>query len=152
VEARCESHTPNATVYVDGAESGPAPRSVVVAHKQLRRQRRQQIWLALIGTAIDFGLAAAFNINTADDGQEEYLKYTIPAGVGVLALDLYLITGRSVKEEGVETIPMPTEISVAAPGYTTQSRKIRVPEITQLEFELVPSASSQAEPVAAAKN
>jgi hypothetical protein len=136
---RVTSTTPGATVYVDGAESGPAPRSVSVAHKQLRRQKRQSILLALVGTTIDLALSLVVNV-AAGNEEPDALTVTLPVSAAVLLTDLWLITAKSVKNEGLDTIPSATEISVRAPGFAEQSRKIRVPDITALTFQLAPVA------------
>lgn len=136
-QVRVTSSQPGATVYVDGAEAGPAPRSISVAHRELRRQRRQDIWPALIGTALD---VLAFGVLAVAAGNEapEALTIILPVGLGVTLLDIYLITGRSIVNEGVDTIPAAIDVGVMAPGFTGATRKIRVPDITALKFDLVP--------------
>lgn len=126
-------------VYVDGAESGLAPRSVAVAYKEVRRQRRQATWPAIIGTAIDI---AAFTLLTVAAADEEGPALALPiagVGLGVALLDTYLITGRSVINEGVDLQPAPVEIGVRAPGFEDAARRVRVPEFTRLHFQMTPA-------------
>jgi hypothetical protein len=124
-------------VFVDGAEAGEAPRRVAVQHRELRRQRRQAIWPALIGTAIDL---AAFTILTVAAAQEEPPAALVigAVGAGVLTLDMYLITGRSVVNEGVDALPASVEIGVRMPGFHEAARRVRVPDLTRLGFALTP--------------
>ena len=129
--------SPYATVFVDGAEAGFAPRRVDVPHEQVRRQRRQNVWPAILGTAIDIAFFSMLTIAAADEAPE-YGLLAAGAGVGVALLDLYLINGRSVVDEGLDTLPATVEIGVLAPGHAPAARRIRVPDITSLWFQLVP--------------
>jgi hypothetical protein len=132
------STPPGATLYVDGAEAGATPRSIAVSHKELRRQRRQSIWLPIVGTALDLIAFTVVAIGMAESNEPEAGVVIGAVGLGVLFTDLYLITGRSVVNEGVDTIPAPVEIGVRATGFHDAARKIRVPDITRLSFDLVP--------------
>jgi hypothetical protein len=136
------STPPGATVLVDGAEAGVTPRRVAVQHRELRRQRRQAIWPALVGTLIDL---AAFTILAVAAGQEEPAAGLLfgAAGAGVLVLDMYLITGRSVVNEGVDALPAAVEIGVRRPGFQEATRRVRVPDFTRLDFPLLPLPGTQ---------
>lgn len=136
------STPPGATVLVDGAEAGVTPRRVAIQHRELRRQRRQAIWPALVGTLIDL---AGFTILAVAAGQEEPAGGLIfgAAGAGVLVLDMYLITGRSVVNEGVDALPAAVEIGVRMPGFQEATRRIRVPDFTRLDFPLLPLPGAQ---------
>lgn len=139
-EVSVTSSVPGTTVYVDGAESGVAPRKVAVPYKEMRRQRRQVTWPAIAGSALDLAVGLLFTFVALDEGPPEAALAIGGATVGVLVLDLHLITGRSVVHEGDDVLPMPVEIGVRATGHEDAARRVRVPEITKLHFQLVPGA------------
>lgn len=133
-----------ATLYVDGAEVGMTPRRVAVAHTEVRRQRRQGILLPMIGTLVDivaFGMLTAI---AANEGPGEAVLTVGSLGLGIAMLDLYLITGRSVVDEGVERLPVAMEVGVRNPGFHDVARRVRVPDLERVHFTLVPA--SQAPP------
>lgn len=131
------STPPGATVFVDGAEAGVTPRRVAVQHRELRRQRRQAIWPALVGAAIDLAAFTLLTVAAAGEAPEPALV-SGAVGAGVLVLDMYLITGRSVVNEGVEALPASVEIGVRMPGFHEEARRVRVPDFTRLSFPLTP--------------
>lgn len=146
-QLRVTATPPGATVLVDGAEAGPAPRSVAVPYKELRRQRRQMIWPAVAGTLVDLAASVLFTVATADESHDPGPTLFVGAlGAGIMTLDFYLIAGHSVVNEGVDVLPMPVEIGVRAPGYVDSVRRVRVPDFSELRFNLVPGAPTTLAP------
>ncbi len=141
------STPPGAAVLVDGAEAGVTPRRVAIQHRELRRQRRQAIWPALVGTLIDLAGFTLLAIAAGEETPPAGLAFGA-AGAGVLILDMYLITGRSVVNEGVDALPAAVEIGVRMPGFHEASRRVRVPDFTRLDFPLTPLATASPPAVA----
>ena len=131
-----------ATLYVDGAEAGLTPRRVPIAHKELRRQRRQGIVLPVIGTLVDLVLCSVLTAVTGDESGPGPGLLVASIGVGIVGLDLYLITGRSVVNEGVDHLPVATEIGARIPGFHDVARRVRVPDLERVHFTLVPASQA----------
>lgn len=131
-----------ATLYVDGAEAGMTPRRVRVVHGELRRQRRQSTVLPVIGTLVDLIAFSAVMAAALDEGVPEAVLAVGSIGAGTLLLDLYLITGRSVVNEGVETLPAAIEVGARVPGFHDVARKVRIPDLDRVHFTLVPATQA----------
>ena len=135
------STPPRATLFVDGAEAGETPKTIAVPYREIRRQRRQATWPAIVGTGLDL-VGGVFGVAVALANEVPEAAVIIGAGtVGVILLDLYLITGRSTVNEGLDTLAMPVEIGVRAEGFGDAARRVRVPELTKLHFQLAPGAA-----------
>lgn len=142
-EVEVRSMPEGAMVLVDGAEAGRTPKSVKVPLTEVRAQRRQSVIPGLTGMLVDmaaFGIlsALAFSENAPEAG-----LVIAGIGLGVTGLDGYLNFGRSTANEASELLPVQVEIGVQQPGYVEQRRRIRVPDITELDFLLAPTAAAR---------
>lgn len=138
-EVEIRSFPPGAMVVVDGAEAGPTPRTVNVPVTEVRHERQQSIIPGLVGMLLDgllFGTATAVCIS------ENAPECTVIAGGGGLALFLtgaYLNFGRSRSNEASDVLPAAFDIGVRHPNHPPQTRRIRVPDLTEVDFLLTPT-------------
>jgi hypothetical protein len=88
-----------------------------------------------------FGIlsAVAFSNNAPEAG-----LVAAGIGLGLTGLDGYLNFGRSTANEASELLPTQVEIGVRQQGYEEQRRRIRVPDITELDFLLAPVGAAPA--------
>ncbi len=138
MEVEVSSKPEGATIYVDGAEAGVTPKAVLAQVTQVRSTRRQSVVPGLIGLGLDilgFGVASAACISGRSG---ECLMVSGGVGVGVILVGTYLVFGRSTTDESLDVMPTVIDIRVSHPGYQDRTRHIRVPDLTEVEFNLVP--------------
>jgi hypothetical protein len=137
-EVRVSSLPEGATVVVDGAEAGPTPRKVKVPLTELRHRREQSKVPGLVGLVLDlaFGSIATAACISANSGECALVAFG--SGLGLVLIDTYLVFGRTVSNESSDVLPAAFDIGVRRPGYQEQTRRIRVPDLTDVNFLLVP--------------
>jgi len=138
MEVEVSSNPKGATIYVDGAEAGVTPKPVLAQVTQVRSTQRQSVVPGLIGLGLDilgFGLASAACI---DSNSGECLLLSGGVGLSVVLAGTYLVFGRSTTDDSLDVLPAVIDITVSHPGYQDRTRHIRVPDLTEVEFNLVP--------------
>ena len=117
-----------------------------VAQRELRRRSDKPIWPALLGTVVDTVIATTLVVAAGDhdDGQPALIFGAL--GVSAIALDTFLIAGRSSVDEHVEpavtwmsqgVIPMPSQ----APGSGTTVISRSFDSRAQGNWPVMPSCS-----------
>lgn len=137
-EVTVSSEPEGATVVVDGAEAGPTPRKVKVALTELRQHREQSKIPGLVGMALDLGFSTVATAACISTNSGECALASLGVGLTLVLLDTYLIFGRTVSNESADVLPAPFDIGVRYPGYQEQTRRIRVPDLTEVNFRLMP--------------
>jgi hypothetical protein len=138
MEVEVDSNPEGATIYVDGAEAGVTPKSVLAQVTQVRSTRRQSVVPGLVGLGLDilgFGVASAVCI---EGNSGECLLLSAGIGVAVILTGTYLVFGRSTTDESLDVMPTVIDIRLSHPGYQDWTRHIRVPDLTEVHFNLVP--------------
>jgi hypothetical protein len=137
-EVEVRSIPDGALILVDGAEAGRTPKAVRVSVTEVRQQRRQSVAPGVIGLVLDFTLFGAATYGFASSNSGEGTLLSAGVGTAVLLLGTHLLFGSSVSEESIDVQPTNVELAVRYPGHEEQRRRIRVPDIRQLDFLLVP--------------
>jgi hypothetical protein len=137
-EVRVSSLPVGATVVVDGAEAGPTPRKIKVPLTELRHRREQSKIPGLVGLVLDlaFGVVATSACVSYNSGECALVAFG--SGLGLVLIDTYLVFGKTVSNESSDVLPAAFDIGVRYPGYQEQTRRIRVPDLTDVNFLLVP--------------
>jgi len=137
-EVKVLSEPEGAMIVVEGAEAGPTPRKVKVALTELRQRREQSKIPGLVGMALDLAMGSLAVAVCASTNSPECALIAFGGGLGVVLADTYLVFGKTVSNESADVLPAAFDIGVRHPGFQEQTRRIRVPDLTEVNFLLVP--------------
>jgi hypothetical protein len=139
-EVKVSSQPEGAMVVVDGAEAGPTPRKVKVALTELRQQREQSKIPGFVGLVLDLAIGSLATAVCVSNNAPECGLIAFGGGLGLVLTDTYLIFGKTVSNESADVLPAAFDIGIRQPGFQEQTRRIRVPDLTEVNFILVPEA------------
>jgi hypothetical protein len=144
-EVKVTSEPEGAMVVVDGAEAGPTPRKVKVPLTELRQRREQSKVPGLVGMALDLAMGSLAVAVCASANAPECALLAFGGGLTVVLADTYLVFGKTVSNESADVLPGAFDIGIRQPGFQEQTRRIRVPDLTEVNFVLKPEAGQAPE-------
>ncbi len=137
-EVRVRSDPEGAMVVVEGAEAGPTPRKIKVPLTELRERREQSKLPGLVGMVLDLAFGSIATAVCVSVNSGECALVAFGSGLGLVLVDTYLIFGKTVSNESADVLPAAFDIGIRHPGFHEQTRRIRVPDLTDVKFVLVP--------------
>jgi hypothetical protein len=147
-EVHVRSIPDGAVVLVDGAEVGRTPKTVKVPVTEVRAQRRQSPVLGVVGLILDVGLFGAVTAIAIEENAVEATLISASTGLVLATLGGYLNFGKNTRNDSSDVLPAPVEIGIQYPGFEDQRRRIRVPDLQEVDFLLkpLPGAAPKVEP------
>ncbi|MDY7227304.1 PEGA domain-containing protein [Hyalangium rubrum] len=142
-EVEVSSIPMGATIYVDGAEAGVTPKSILAPVTQVRHIRQQSVVPGLIGLGLDILGLGAGTAACLEADSSGCLVASTGIGVGIILVGTYLVFGRSTSEDTLDVMPTVIDITLNHPDFQEQTRRIRVPDLTEVEFKLKPVPTQQ---------
>lgn len=145
-EVRVRSVPEGAMVVVEGAEAGPTPRKIKVPLTELRERREQSKVPGLIGMVLDLAFSSIATAACVSTNSGECALIAFGSGLSLVLVDTYLIFGKTVSNESADVLPAAFDIGIRHPGFQEQTRRIRVPDLTDVNFVLVPETGVRSPP------